>query len=101
MRQIKFHTTGRPADVAECVDVPDPVLTADDQLLVRVDAFPINPADLLLFRGIYPRNPANGDALGNEATGVVEAVGAAVRGIAPGDRVISLRTDNWRELLLL
>ncbi|MEP9351951.1 2-enoyl thioester reductase domain-containing protein, partial [Xanthobacter sp. KR7-225] len=90
-----------PADVAECVEVPDPVLTADDQLLVRVDAFPINPADLLLFRGFYPRNPANGDALGNEATGIVEAVGAAVRGMAPGDRVISLRTDNWRELLLL
>lgn len=101
MRQITFHMPGRPADVAECVHVPDPVLTADDQILVRVDAFPINPADLLLFRGIYPRNPANGDALGNEATGIVEAVGAAVRGIAPGDRVISLRTDNWRELLLL
>lgn len=101
MRQITFHTAGRPADVAECIDVPDPVLTSDDQLLVRVDAFPINPADLLLFRGIYPRNPANGDALGNEATGIVEAVGAAVRGIAPGDRVISLRTNNWCELLLL
>jgi trans-2-enoyl-CoA reductase len=101
VRQITFHTTGRPADVAECVDVPDPILTTDDQILVRVDAFPINPADLLLFRGIYPRNPANGDALGNEATGIVEAVGAAVRDIAPGDRVISLRTDNWREWLLL
>jgi len=101
MRQITFHTTGRPADVAECIDVPDPVLTSDDQVLVRVDAFPINPADLLLFRGIYPRNPANGGALGNEATGIVEAVGAAVRGIAPGDRVISLRTNNWCELLLL
>jgi NADPH:quinone reductase-like Zn-dependent oxidoreductase len=101
MRQITFHTTGRLADVVECVDVPDPVFIADDQILVRVDAFPINPADLLLFRGIYPRNPANEDALGNEATGIVEAVGAAVRGIAPGDRVISLRTDNWRELLLL
>lgn len=101
MRQIKFDTTGRPADVAECIDVPDPVFTLDDQVLVRVDTFPINPADLLLFRGIYPRNPANGDALGNEATGIVEAVGAAVRGGAPGDRVISLRTDNWRELLLL
>jgi trans-2-enoyl-CoA reductase len=101
MRQITFLTAGRPADVAECVDVPDPVFTADDQILVRVDMFPINPADLLLFRGLYPRNPTNGDALGNEATGIVEAVGAAVRGIAPGDRVISLRTDNWRELLLL
>lgn len=79
MRQIKFDTTGRPANVAECLDVPDPTFTADDQILVRVGTFPINPADLLLFRGIYPRNPANGDALGNEATGVVEAVGAAVR----------------------
>jgi NADPH:quinone reductase-like Zn-dependent oxidoreductase len=101
MRQIKFDMTGRPADVAECIDVPDPVFNSDDQVLVRVDMFPINPADLLLFRGIYPRNPANGDALGNEASGIVEAVGAAVRGIAPGDPVISLRTDNWRELLLL
>lgn len=101
MKQVLFKTPGRPADVAECVDLPNPVLSGEDQILVRVDAFPVNPADLLLFRGVYPRNPANGDALGNEATGVVEAVGAAVRNVAPGDRIISLRTDNWRELLLL
>ncbi|MDQ0504182.1 hypothetical protein QOZ94_000956 [Xanthobacter agilis] len=34
MRQITFHTTGRPADVAECIDVPDPAFTADDQVPV-------------------------------------------------------------------
>lgn len=101
MKQIQFEKPGRPEDVVICVDAPDPAISSDDQVLVRVDAFPINPADLLLFRGVYPRNPANGDALGNEATGIVEAVGANVGSVAPGDRVISLRTDNWRERLLL
>lgn len=101
MKQVQFEKPGRPGDVAICVEAQDPVISSADQVLVRVDAFPINPADLLLFRGVYPRNPANGDALGNEATGIVEAVGANVRSVAPGDRVISLRTNNWRERLSL
>jgi len=101
MKQVQFEKTGRPAEVAFWADVPEPVLSADDQVLVRIEAFPINPSDLLLFRGVYPRNPLNGDALGNEATGIVEAVGAGVSGVKPGDRVISLRTDNWRERQVL
>ncbi len=101
MREIRFDTSGTPAKVAYCAEVPDPFPSSEDAVLVKVDAFPINPADLLLFRGIYPRNPENGTALGNEATGIVEAVGTAVREVAPGDRVISLRTGNWRDRLVL
>lgn len=101
MKQVQFEKTGRPAEVAFWADVLEPVLSADDQVLVRIEAFPINPSDLLLFRGVYPRTPVNGDALGNEATGIVEAVGAGVGGVKPGDRVISLRTDNWRERQVL
>ncbi|SDF85002.1 NADPH:quinone reductase [Celeribacter baekdonensis] len=101
MKQVQFEKTGRPAEVAFWADVPEPILSADDQVLVRIEAFPINPSDLLLFRGVYPRTPVNGDALGNEATGIVEAVGAGVGGVKPGDRVISLRTDNWRERQVL
>jgi mitochondrial enoyl-[acyl-carrier protein] reductase / trans-2-enoyl-CoA reductase len=97
IRQIQYHRIGRPEEVVLCAAAPAPVIGAPDDLLVRVEAFQINPADLLVMRGVYPRNDPRSLTLGNEAIGVVEAVGAAVANVAPGDRVILLTVDNWSE----
>lgn len=101
MKQIQFHRVGVPAEVIECVEVPDPVLAEPDDVLVRVELFPINPADLLTLQGHYPRASPHAPTLGIEAMAAVEAVGPQVTEFAPGDRVILLGGDNWSELKLV
>jgi len=97
VKQIQFHRTGNPAEVVECVDVGAPAISMPDEILVAVEVFPINPADLLTMQGYYPRSDPGEPTLGVEALAVVEAVGSAVTEVAPGDRVILLTGDNWRE----
>jgi NADPH:quinone reductase-like Zn-dependent oxidoreductase len=101
MRQVQFQKVGWPHEVAENVEVPNPTLSSPETVLVRVEAFPINPADLLLLQGVYPPDPAAPNLPGVEGVGVVEAVGDAVRELVPGDRVIPLGNGNWREVLAL
>lgn len=69
-------------------EIPVPVIGADD-LLLRVRAAAVNPLDGLILRGEvrliqdYPM-PLT---LGNECSGVVEAVGEAVSRFRPGDAI--------------
>ena len=88
MRAITFTTPGDP-EVLHLSTVPDPVPTAE-QLVVRVRATALNRADTLQRRGLYPPPPGESDILGLELAGEVEGIGAAVTGIAPGDRVCGL-----------
>jgi NADPH:quinone reductase-like Zn-dependent oxidoreductase len=97
VRQIQFQQPGRPEDVIFCGQAPEPAVAAADDVLVSIEAFTINPADLLVLQGIYPRNDPSSPTLGSEAIGTVEAAGAAVTGIVPGDRVIMLTAGNWSE----
>jgi NADPH:quinone reductase-like Zn-dependent oxidoreductase len=97
MKQIQFHRSGAPAEVVQCVEVADPTISAPDDLLVGIEVFPINPADLLTMQGFYPRSDPASPTLGVEALGIVEAVGASVVDVAPGDRVLLLSADNWSQ----
>jgi threonine dehydrogenase-like Zn-dependent dehydrogenase len=64
--------------------VADPKLEEPTDALVRVTTTAICGTDL---PGMRP-----GTLLGHEAVGVVEEVGTAVRGFAPGDRVVVCST---------
>jgi NADPH2:quinone reductase len=80
---IRFHETGGP-DVLrlETVDVGDP---GPGQAVVRHTYIAVNFIDLYFRPGRYPLPLPNG--LGSDAVGVVEAVGAGVTCVKPGDRV--------------
>jgi NADPH2:quinone reductase len=82
-KAIRLHETGGP-DVLklESVDVgaPGPGLVR-----VRHTYIAVNYIDVYLRTGYYPMPLPNG--LGSDAVGVVEAVGAGVTDIRPGDRV--------------
>jgi NADPH2:quinone reductase len=67
------------------VELPTPVADVHD-LLVRVEAVSVNPVDTKL-RAPKPQVEASPRVLGYDAAGVVEAVGSAVAGFRPGDRV--------------
>jgi alcohol dehydrogenase len=68
-------------------EVPDPVLLADTDAIVRVDTTTICGSDLHILKGDTPEVTA-GRVLGHEAVGTVESIGTGVKTIAPGDKVL-------------
>jgi trans-2-enoyl-CoA reductase len=86
-RALRFHATGNPSEVLQLDEIPlgDP---GEGQVRVRMLAAPVNPADLNTIEGKYGVRPTMPAVPGNEGVGEVEAVGAGVQGLAPGDRVV-------------
>lgn len=86
-RVVVFDQIGGP-EVLKIVDLPvtEP---GDDEVRIRVQAIGVNRADVMVRSGVYAWLPAFPQArLGIEATGVVDAVGAAVTDLKIGDDVL-------------
>ncbi len=80
---IRFHTNGGPEVLTwEEVAVGDP---GPGEARVRHSAIGVNYVDTYHRSGLYKLPLPS--AIGNEAAGVVEAVGAGVDWVKPGDRV--------------
>jgi alcohol dehydrogenase len=73
------------------IDAPEPAITAPGDAVVRVTTTALCGADLFPYHGFVPGFLA-GTILGHEYVGVVEAVGAGVAAVKPGDRVVSNST---------
>jgi threonine dehydrogenase-like Zn-dependent dehydrogenase len=67
--------------------VPDPSIEQPTDAIIRVTSTGICGSDLHLYSVLGPFID-EGDILGHEPMGIVEAVGAEVTHIAPGDRVV-------------
>jgi alcohol dehydrogenase len=83
MRAIVYHGPGQRA----FTEVPDPEITDDGDVVVRVDMTTICGTDLHILRGDVPAVHV-GRILGHEAVGTVEEAGPAVRTMGEGDRVL-------------
>ena len=70
----------------ELIDKPKPEILDDRDAIVRVTLASICTSDLHIKHGSVPR-AVPGITVGHEMVGVVEAVGAAVTSVKPGDRV--------------
>ncbi|HEX6141516.1 MAG TPA: zinc-dependent alcohol dehydrogenase family protein [Geminicoccaceae bacterium] len=97
MKQVQFRAFGTPHEVADCVEVEDVGAPGADEVVVEVEAFPINPADLLTISGGYAVRPQLPATLGAESVGRIAARGSRVSGLEVGDRVIVLARDNWTQ----
>lgn len=73
-----------PASLQD-IELPEPTPGPRD-LLVRVKAISVNPVDTKVRRNVAPE-AGQAKVLGWDAVGLVEAVGPAVTGFKPGDRV--------------
>ena len=71
----------------EVVEAAMPTLAYDTDAIVRVTTAAICGTDLGLLR--EPGRLSRGTIIGHEFVGVVHSVGAGVRGIRPGDRVVA------------
>ncbi|MEE8537514.1 MAG: NADPH:quinone oxidoreductase family protein [Acidobacteriota bacterium] len=86
MKAIQFYEFGGP-EVLKLEDVQDPE-PASGQVLVRVAASGVNPADILGRTGgaIAPERFPSG--IGRDAAGVVERVGDDVKDVKAGQQVV-------------
>jgi alcohol dehydrogenase len=83
MRAMVYHGPGNKA----WEETPKPVVVDDTDAIVRVDAVTICGTDLHILKGDVPA-VTDGRILGHEAVGTVEEVGAGVKTVRPGDRVL-------------
>ena len=83
MRAIRFERPGGP-DVLTLVETPTPE-PGPGEVLIRHEAIGVNFIDVYHRNGAYPRPLPSG--LGQEAAGVVQAVGAGVTRLGVGQRV--------------
>ena len=83
MHALVYHGPGQKA----WEEVPKPTIQDDTDAIVRVDAVTICGTDLHILKGDVPA-VTDGRILGHEAVGTVEQVGAGVKNVKPGDRVL-------------
>jgi NADPH:quinone reductase-like Zn-dependent oxidoreductase len=101
MKAIVHERYGRPG-VLELRDVDKPAV-GDDQVLVRVHASSVNPADWYGVTGFLPARIGNGlrrpddPSVGADLAGSVEAVGKDVKHLQPGDEVYGVSGSSWAE----
>ncbi len=68
-------------------EVKKPVLSKDDEVLVKVKRVGICGSDMHIYHGTNPLATLP-RVIGHEVTGQVEAVGANVQSLKPGDHVV-------------
>ncbi len=88
MQAARIHSFGGP-EVLAIEEIPQPAVSAPDDVLVRVHAAGVNPIDWLFRNGfgkdMFQHKPPL--TLGCDVAGVVEALGARVNRFQTGDAV--------------
>lgn len=82
MRAVTFQTVGE----VRVDEVPEPVISSADEVIVTVDTTGVCGSDLHIYRGRVPIE--QGFTLGHEYVGTVIAAGDDVTDVAEGDRVL-------------
>src|SRR5713101_2079280 len=91
MRQLQLVAHGEPSDVIELNTMPDPALGPED-VLISMEAAPLNPSDFLFVRGMYGVRPAFPSSVGAEGVGRVAKIGSKVDIALRGKRVLIIPT---------
>jgi NADPH:quinone reductase-like Zn-dependent oxidoreductase len=98
MKAIQITTFGRPVEVAEYVDVADVGAPGENEVVIAVEASPINQYDLLMIAGGYGYRPPLPAIVGTEGAGRVVAVGSGVKHLKEGDRtLVPFLLPTWAE----
>jgi len=100
MKAIRVHKFGGP-EVLQLEEVPTPK-PAEGQVLVKIHAAGINPADTYARTGNYAILPELPYTPGTDGAGVIESVGQGITKVKPGDRVYLAKniTGSYAEYAL-
>lgn len=101
VKAVQVAAFGNPMEVAQLVDIPAPDAPAKGEVLIDVEASPINPSDLFMMTGRYGYRPELPAVMGAEGVGTVSAVGDEVGHLSVGDRVlVPYQTPCWTEQVI-
>jgi NADPH:quinone reductase-like Zn-dependent oxidoreductase len=103
MRQLQLVAHGEPSEVVELKTVGAPAVGPED-VLISMEAAPLNPSDFLLVRGIYGVRPTFPSPIGAEGVGRVIGIGSKVDLALRGKRVLILPTyeqGTWADQVVV
>lgn len=89
MKAWVLTKNGPNADAFELQEVPKPI-PGESEVLVKVEQFGLNFADVMAMLGLYRDCPPLPAIIGYDIGGIVERVGKEVTKLAPGDRVVGM-----------
>lgn len=100
--KLVYTEYGDPLKVVHLEEDPVPEVKPNE-VLIKMLAAPVNPADINTIQGKYPAKPALPAVPGNEGVGEIVKVGENVREICVGDRVVPLASGlgTWRTHVVL
>lgn len=98
MKAIQIEAFGNPAEVLKLVDIPDVGPPGAGEVVIALEASPINMSDLLMISGRYGHRPKLPSIVGTEGVGRVVAVGSGVKHLKEGDRtLVPYPAPAWAE----
>jgi NADPH2:quinone reductase len=83
---VKNGKASKAFEIRE-LDIPG---ASDHEVLIKVEAFGLNFADVMARLGLYPDAPPKPGIIGYDVVGTVESVGSDVKGLNTGDRVTAM-----------
>ena len=83
---VKFGASDQAFETRE-IDIPTPI---DQEILIQVEGFGLNFADVMARKGQYQDAPPLPAVLGYDVVGKVSAIGSKVTKLKVGDRVVAL-----------
>jgi len=103
MRQLQLVAHGEPSDVIELNTISEPAL-GQAEVLISMEAAPLNPSDFLFVSGKYGVRPAFPSSVGAEGVGRVAKVGSKVDVALQGKRVLIIPTyeqGTWADQVVV
>lgn len=89
MKGIYVVKHGKAEEAFEVREIPIPV-PKPHEVLVKVEGFGLNFADVMARKGMYQDAPPMPSLIGYDVCGTVEQVGSEVNSVSEGDRVTAL-----------
>ena len=97
MYRVQFDKVGKASEQVYLKKVDNINTIKENEVLIEIICFPINPADILLVEGKYANKPKLPSLIGAECIAKVKKVGNNIRKFKLGDIVLPLVRDNWVE----
>ena len=97
MYRVQFDKVGKASEQVYLKRVDNINTIKENEVLIEIICFPINPADILLVEGKYANKPKFPSLMGAECIAKVKKIGNNIRKFKLGDIVLPLVRDNWVE----